>query len=353
MAKVLLEGIAKRFGAQEAVQRLDLDIRDRELLTLLGPSGCGKSTVLNIVAGLEAPSAGEITIGERRVTQLPPHERDVAMVFQSYALYPHKTVFENIAFPLRLRRTPREELTRKVTEVARRLGVLELLGRRPAQLSGGQRQRVALGRALVRRPSVFLLDEPLSNLDAQLRADTRAEIKRLHAEFETTTLYVTHDQTEAMTLSDRIAVLKQGQLQQVGSPAEIYDTPANRFVAGFVGNPGMNFVEARLEDGRLRLPGWDAALPLAAGAGTRDVIAGFRPEDVALTAPEGPRGQVEEVESLGSDTVVVFSWNGARIAARGPAAFRARRGDTLSFGIAPERLHLFDPQTGRRLTAPS
>jgi ABC-type sugar transport system ATPase subunit len=261
-------------------------------------------------------------------------------------------VFENIAFPLRLRRTPREELGRRVAEVARRLGVFELLGRRPAELSGGQRQRVALGRALVRRPRVFLLDEPLSNLDAQLRAETRAEIKRLHAEFETTTLYVTHDQTEAMTLSDRIAVLKGGQLQQVGSPAEIYDAPANRFVAGFVGNPGMNFVPARLEAGRLRLPGWDVAPAFTGAAATRDVIAGFRPEDVALTAPEGSRGQVEEVESLGSDTLVVFSWNGARVTARGPAAFRARRGDALSFRIAEERLHLFDPETGRRLTAP-
>ena len=351
MARVLLEGIAKSYGDVEAVQPLDLGVRDRELLTLLGPSGCGKSTVLGLVAGLEAPSAGEITIGERRVTHLPPQERDVAMVFQSYALYPHKSVFENIAFPLRLRRTPREEIPRRVGEIARRLGIDGLLDRRPAQLSGGQRQRVALGRALVRRSSVFLLDEPLSNLDAQLRADTRAEIKRLHGEFETTTLYVTHDQTEALTLSDRIALLKQGQLQQVGTPAEIYARPANRFVAAFVGNPGMNFVPGRLEQGRLLLPGWEVtpASTALAGDAPREILVGFRPEDVELAAAEGARGRIEEVERLGFESLVSLSWDGTRIVARGPADLQARTGETLTFRVPAERLHYFDPRTDQRL----
>jgi multiple sugar transport system ATP-binding protein len=349
MARVLLEGVAKEFGGALAVDRLDLDVRDRELLALLGPSGCGKSTVLNIVAGLESPSAGEVTIGERRVTQLEPNERDVAMVFQSYALYPHKTVFDNVAFPLKLRRVPRDEIGPKVRDVAVRLGIQDLLGRRPSELSGGQRQRVALGRALVRRPSVFLLDEPLSNLDAQLRTEMRAEIKRLHAEFATTTLYVTHDQTEAMTLADRVAVLKAGKLQQLGSPDEIYRLPANRFVAGFVGNPGMSFVPGRIEAGRVRLPGLELELALPSDAAQRDVLVGIRPEDVEVGGSDGTRGEVYAVEPLGAEALVVFLWGGARVTARAPASFRAAAGEPLGFRLARERLLLFDPESGARL----
>ena len=348
MARVLLEGVEKRFGGSWAVRRLDLAVADREFLTLLGPSGCGKSTVLNMVAGLEPPSAGEISIDDRRVTRLEPQQRDVAMVFQSYALYPHKTVFENMAFPLRLRREDPAEVTRRVRRLAAQLGVEELLGRRPAELSGGQRQRVALGRALVRRPSVFLLDEPLSNLDAQLRTETRAEIKRLHASFATTTLYVTHDQAEAMTLSDRIAVLQKGELQQVGTPAEIYARPANRFVAGFVGNPGMSFVAGRLEAGRLRLPGLELPAPLPRSEGSREVLAGIRPEDVSL-GQGGATGEIYAVEPLGAEALVVFLWGEARVTARAPASFRGLPGERVAFAVEASRVALFDPVSGRRL----
>ncbi len=351
MAEVRLDGIEKRFEGVVAVRRLDLLVRDRELLTLLGPSGCGKSTVLNVVAGLEAPTAGTVTIGDRDVTALEPEQRDVAMVFQSYALYPHMTVFGNIAFPLRLRRAGRDTIDRRVRDVAERLGIAPLVDRRPAELSGGQRQRVALARALVREPRVFLLDEPLSNLDAQLRTETRAEIKRLHAEFKTTTIYVTHDQTEAMTLSDRIAVMKDGALQQLGSPDEIYRAPANRFVAGFVGSPGMNFVPGRISGGGVELPG--ARVPLrAAGAtadGGRDVVVGIRPEDLELGTADGARGEVYAVERLGSEALVVVQWNGTRVTAHAPASFPAKAGDAVSFRFAADRIVLFDAEDGKRL----
>jgi multiple sugar transport system ATP-binding protein len=335
-----------------ALAPLDLEVRDREFLTLLGPSGCGKSTVLGLVAGLERPSAGEIYIGERKVTGVAPQERDVAMVFQSYALYPHKSVFQNIAFPLRLRGVRQEEIGSRVREVAGRLGLSALLDRRPAALSGGQRQRVALGRALVRRPQVFLLDEPLSNLDAQLRTETRAELKRLHREFTTTTIYVTHDQMEAMTLSDRIAVLKEGELQQVGTPDEIYRLPANRFVATFVGNPGMSFIPGRVEAGRLRLPEWERALPREPAVelpGRGEVAVGIRPEHVELPSRGGPRAEIDTVEPLGSDVLVVLSWAGTRIVARTGTGFGAGPGDVVRFDLHAGTALLFDPSTGERL----
>lgn len=350
MARVSLAGIEKRYRKALAVRRLDLEVRDREFLTLLGPSGCGKSTVLNVVAGLETPTTGRVFIGDRDVTELPPQERDVSMVFQSYALYPHKSVFENIAFSLKLRRIAGEELDRRVRDVATRLGVEALLTRRPGELSGGQRQRVALGRALVRKPKVFLLDEPLSNLDAQLRTDTRAEIKRLHTEFSTTTLYVTHDQVEAMTLSDRIAVLRDGELQQVGTPEEIYHAPANRFVAGFVGNPGMNFVTGRVEEGSVHLPGMRLPMPQIRFSG--DALVGIRPEDIELTADgpkEGASGEVYALELLGADALVVVTWAGARLTARAPASFRAAPGERVGIRFSPENLRLFDTASGERI----
>ena len=351
MARVSLAGVEKRYRKSLAVRRLDLEVRDREFLTLLGPSGCGKSTVLNIVAGLETPTTGRVFIGDRDVTELPPQDRDVSMVFQSYALYPHKSVFENIAFSLKLRRVATEEIDRRVRDVAARLGVEALLARRPGELSGGQRQRVALGRALVRKPTVFLLDEPLSNLDAQLRTDTRAEIKRLHAEFATTTLYVTHDQVEAMTLSDRIAVMKDGELQQVGTPEEIYRAPANRFVAGFVGNPGMNFVAGRVEEGSVHLPGMRLRLPEIPFSG--DVLVGIRPEDIEL-AVDGPKdgafGEVYAVELLGADALVVLTWAGTRVTARGPSSFRAAPGERIGIRFSREHVLLFNPTTGGRVS---
>ncbi len=351
MARVSLAGIEKRYGKVTAVRRLDLEVRDREFLTLLGPSGCGKSTVLNIVAGLETPTFGKVYIGERDVTDLEPQDRDVSMVFQSYALYPHKSVFDNIGFSLKLRGVAREDIDRRVRDVASRLGIGPLLDRRPGELSGGQRQRVALGRALVRKPTVFLLDEPLSNLDAQLRTGTRAEIKRLHTEFATTTLYVTHDQVEAMTLSDRIAVMEDGELQQVGTPEEIYRAPANRFVAGFVGNPSMNFVAGRMEKGILSLPGMQLRLSGTSFSG--EVQVGIRPEDIELSdaaAHDGASGEVYAVELLGSDVLVVLTWAGALITARAPSSFRAKPGERVGFYFSPGRTLLFEPKTGRRIT---
>jgi multiple sugar transport system ATP-binding protein len=353
LAELLIEGLEKRFGTASVVRHLSLKVHDQEFLTFLGPSGCGKSTILNMVAGLEAPTAGEIYIGGRRVTRLEPHERDIAMVFQSYALYPHKTIFENIAFPLKLRRVPRGEIAQRVKDVAARLGIAQLLDRRPAELSGGERQRVALGRALVRRPAVFLLDEPLSNLDSQLRTEMRAEIKRLHSEFGTTTLYVTHDQMEAMTLSDRIAVLRNGELQQVGTPDEIYRLPANCFVASFVGNPGMNFIRGEITEGAVCLSG----LRLEVGLGSEElpsgaVLVGVRPEDVELETSEGPSGDVHEVETLGADALVVLSWSATRIIARAPSSFRPRSGEQVRFRIPPGRALLFDPTTKNRIRLP-
>ena len=350
MARVTLDGVEKRFGKTLAVRRLDLDVRDREFLTLLGPSGCGKSTVLNMVAGLESPTTGKVFIGDRDVTALEPQDRDVSMVFQSYALYPHKSVFDNIAFSLKLRGVAREEIDGRVRDVASRLGVDALLDRRPGALSGGQRQRVALGRALVRKPTVFLLDEPLSNLDALLRTDTRAEIKRLHAEFATTTLYVTHDQVEAMTLSDRIAVMKDGELYQLGTPEEIYRSPANRFVAGFVGNPSMNFVAGRIEEGRLTLPGMTLRLPEKPFSG--EVVVGIRPEDIelAVDGKEGEAaGEVYAVELLGSDVLVVLTWAETRITARAPSSFRTKPGERIGIRFSPSSVLLFHPSSGERI----
>src|SRR5512138_2596051 len=249
MAGVTLRGVAKRFGATSVIEAVDLEIRDHEFMVLVGPSGCGKSTLLRMIAGLEDVSAGELLIGDRVVNDVPPKDRDVAMVFQSYALYPHMTIRENLEFGLKIRKTPKTEIDRLVADAAHVLGITPLLGRKPKQLSGGQRQRVAVGRAIVRKPSVFLFDEPLSNLDAKLRVQMRAEIKRIQQRLGTTAIYVTHDQVEAMTMGSRIAVLHAGKLQQVGAPLEVYERPANLFVAAFIGTPPMNFVEARVAEG--------------------------------------------------------------------------------------------------------
>jgi len=347
VARVVLDGVEKRFGRTVAVHPLDLEVKDGEFLTILGPSGCGKSTVLLLVSGLESPTAGSVRIADRDVTALEAHERDVAMVFQSYALYPHKTVRENIDFPLKIRHVDREERDRRVREVAATLGIDKLLDRRPRELSGGERQRVALGRALVRKPQVFLLDEPLSNLDAQLRTEMRAELKRLHAEFETTFVYVTHDQVEAMTLSERIAVLKDGELQQLGPPTEIYERPANTFVGRFVGNPGMSFVGAELRGRRLALPGMELSVP-DGGLEAKRVLLGVRPEHIEV-AKGDTEGTIFTVEPLGSETLVVFDWAGARLTARADASFRGGAGDALRFRFEPARVQLFDAESEKRL----
>ena len=340
-----LQGVVKRFGGVVAVDGVDLVVSPGEFFVLLGPSGCGKSTLLRLVAGLERPTAGRIYIHGREVTHLEPRERDVAMVFQSYALYPHLTVRENLAFPLRVRREPREAIATRVEEVARMLQIEELLDRKPRELSGGQRQRVAIGRALVRRPHLFLFDEPLSNLDAQLRTTMRGELARLHRRLGTTVLYVTHDQVEAMTLGTRIALLHRGRLEQVGSPQEVYERPATAFVATFVGSPPMNLVEGETRDGVFQGKGlvWKAGVPPGA------THLGIRPEDLLLE-PGGPwTGQVDWVEALGAETLIHIRAGEALLVVRERGATRLPLGSRVS--VRPRRLHWFGSD-GRRLEPP-
>src|SRR5262249_34842617 len=312
MAAIHLDKVEKVYPNGHVARRgLDLDIADGEFLVLVGPSGCGKSTALRIVAGLEAPTGGHVFIGDRDVTALPPQERDLAMVFQSYALYPHKTVRENLEFGLRVRKTPAAVIAERVGNAAKILDVHQLLDRKPGQLSGGQRQRVALGRAIVRQPQAFLLDEPLSNLDAKLRIQTRAELARLHRHLRATMLYVTHDQEEAMTLGDRLAVLREGKLQQVASPLEIYRRPANAFVAGFVGSPSMNFFSCTVQrqNGHLQLGSPYFSVPLdesAVGLKSESVLLGIRPQDIRLVDAENAdaRAQVDVIQPLGNEALV-------------------------------------------------
>jgi multiple sugar transport system ATP-binding protein len=359
MAGVTLRGVTKRFGSVVAVDRVDLEIRDGEFMVLVGPSGCGKSTVLRMIAGLEEVSEGTVEIAGRVVNDVAPKERDIAMVFQSYALYPHMTVRENLDFGLRIRRTPKAELEARVGEAAEILGIAELLERRPKELSGGQRQRVAVGRAIVRHPSLFLFDEPLSNLDAKLRVQMRAELSKLHKRLGTTVVYVTHDQVEAMTMGDRIAILEAGRLQQVGAPLEVYERPANAFVAGFIGTPPMNLLDARVsEDGaRLRGDGFDLPVPaahrgVAAGAA---VVLGIRPEDLYLT-PGQARGEsapltltVEIVETLGHDAIAHGRVSRELVAASLDPHFTAEPGETVELAVDLDAVHLFDAETRMRL----
>jgi len=361
MAEVRLEDIEKIHpGGIRALEGIDLAVADRELLVLVGPSGCGKSTALRLVAGLETPTRGRILLGGRDVTPLSPRDRDVAMVFQSYALYPHKSVRENLAFGLRMRGTPAAERERRVAEVAGLLGLEGVLDRRPAQLSGGQRQRVALGRALVREPRAFLLDEPLSNLDAKLRVETRAELARLQRAVGATMLYVTHDQEEAMTLGDRVAVLHAGRLEQVAPPLEVYRRPATRFVADFIGTPRMNWLEGDLSsDGgspTLRGPELRLALPPALArtsiALPRRVVLGVRPHDLEPCAEASAdlRGRVDLVEALGHALLVhVRAEGGRELRILVSADLRIAAGDSIAMRMRPDRLHLFDAENGRRI----
>jgi multiple sugar transport system ATP-binding protein len=362
MAGVTLRGIAKRFGDTSVIEGLDLEIRDGEFMVLVGPSGCGKSTVLRMIAGLEEVSAGELRIGDRLVTDVAPKDRDVAMVFQSYALYPHMTIRENLEFGLKIRKTPRADIDRLVAEAAEVLGITPLLERKPKQLSGGQRQRVAVGRAIVRKPAVFLFDEPLSNLDAKLRVQMRAEIKRIQQKLGTTSIYVTHDQVEAMTMGHRIAVLSGGKLQQVGPPLEVYERPANLFVAAFIGTPPMNFLAGALADGGGRFQASALGFPLPASARAaaaplagRKVVAGIRPENV-LPAGRAPRGEgapveatVDIVETLG-DEIVVHARAGEDVLVFKEDPHRAPEiGAKVSLQLDLAALHLFDAGTERRL----
>jgi multiple sugar transport system ATP-binding protein len=358
MASIVLENVVKRYGrGPEAVKGISLAIGEGAFVTLVGPSGCGKSTLLNLIAGLEEPTAGTIRFDGEVVNDRPPGERDVAMVFQSYALYPHKSVYENMAFPLRVARAPRDEIDRRVREAAARLEIAHLLDRRPRDLSGGQRQRVALGRALVRRPRAFLLDEPLSNLDAALRVQMRAEIKRLHADLAATFVYVTHDQAEALTLSDEVVVLRDGRVEQVAPPREVYERPANVFVARFLGSPPINLIEGRAAKeaietaaGRLPLPAGRVLSPAA-------VLVGVRPEAARVALGEARpgtlAGRVYVVEPLGAETLVTVALDGGgRVACRAEPGFAARPGDRAAVEVAAEAMHFFDPRTEKRIVEP-
>jgi multiple sugar transport system ATP-binding protein len=356
MAAITLDKIDKRYpNGYVAARGLSLEIVDGELLVLVGPSGSGKSTVLRIIAGLERPTAGRVLIGERDVTPLRPQERDVAMVFQSYALYPHMTVRENMAFGLRIRKQASAVIDRRVAEVAESLGLAHLLDRKPAQLSGGQRQRVALGRAIVREPRAFLFDEPLSNLDAQLRVDTRAELARLHRRLGATMVYVTHDQVEAMTLGTRVAVLKDGVLQQIAPPMELYRRPLNRFVGGFIGSPAMNFVRGVIQpngEGRtFAAPGFAIPLPRAV-AHSGDVVLGVRPQDITIdNSPDsGPRAVVSLVEPLGSEQIVHLTIDGlGDLVAVVASEASPRVDERVAVRVPESAIHLFDVGSGERI----
>jgi multiple sugar transport system ATP-binding protein len=348
MARIRCEGVTKTYGPVTALARLSLDIRDREFMVFLGPSGCGKTTTLNIIAGLEQISEGEIWFDEQRVTLVPPHKREIAMVFQSYALYPQKTVFENIAFGLRLRGAAAAAIDGKVKAAAEQLEIAHLLERRPHQLSGGQRQRVALGRALVRQPAAFLMDEPLSNLDAGLRVSMRTLIKKLHRSMGTTFVYVTHDQAEALTLADRITVMRNGVVQQVDTPDRIYNRPRNRFVAGFLGSPQMNFVEGEIVDDAAGPAfvrgGFRVALDPAKAQAGRKVVLGLRAEDVEIGTARSPgvTGLVVLISPLGSEQHVNIQAGDVELVVRFPKEARVAVGDRIDIGFDPRRLHLFD-----------
>jgi multiple sugar transport system ATP-binding protein len=362
MAALSIHKVQKRYGNVQILRGIDLAIADGEFLILVGPSGCGKSTLLNMIAGLEDISEGDIVIGERRVNDLSPKDRDIAMVFQSYALYPSMTVQENIEFGMRMKKVPKAERQAVVSRVAKTLQIEPLLARRPAQLSGGQRQRVAMGRALARNPAIFLFDEPLSNLDAKLRVEMRAEIKALHQRLRSTIVYVTHDQVEAMTLGDRIAVMKDGLVQQFGTPAEIYERPVNMYVAGFIGSPTMNFVQAQLQHAggawSARLDGLPDALPLRLSpedaSGGASVILGLRPEHFHLTTPHSQGAVpvvVELTEPTGADTFIAGRLGGQKITLRCSPKDLLRPGDTAWFDIDADAISLFDPKTQLRLQA--
>ena len=363
MAQVNLENVWKQFDSVVAVRDVSLTINDKEFVVLVGPSGCGKSTTLRMVAGLEEITKGTIKIGERVVNDVPPKDRDIAMVFQNYALYPHMSVYDNMAFGLKLRKFPKQEIQQRVQEAAVLLGIQELLQRKPRALSGGQRQRVAVGRAIVRKPQVFLFDEPLSNLDAKLRVAMRAELKKLHDRLQATVIYVTHDQVEAMTMGDRIVIMKDGLIQQVGAPLEVYAHPQNQFVAGFIGSPAMNFIPCTVssKDGQLFFtnPGLNLVVPssrakaLAAYAG-KPVTMGVRPEELREATPQDPANtvfdaMVEVVEPIGHEIYLDVQAGPVELIARVSPDTPAKVGQKIKLAATVEKLHAFDPQTEKAI----
>jgi multiple sugar transport system ATP-binding protein len=362
MASVTFDHVTKAYADDAvAVDDLNLLIKDGEFLVLVGPSGCGKTTALRCLAGLEEITAGQIKIDERVVNRVPSKDRNIAMVFQSYALYPHMTVYDNLAFGLKLLKTPKAEIRRRVEEAAKILNLELLLDRKPRALSGGQRQRVALGRAIVREPAAFLMDEPLSNLDAKLRVQTRAEILRLQERLGTTTIYVTHDQVEAMTMGDRIAVMSLGVLQQIGTPPELYENPVNKFVAAFIGSPAMNFATAKAHDDGLQLGGTKLELTGRAAKAAqenrgRDLVIGFRPEDLRIDGQPGSGAvkipaKIDVVEYLGHEELIHAQSEGHEVVALVPADQKVQSGDEVTFAIPSEKLHVFDPETELTLTS--
>jgi multiple sugar transport system ATP-binding protein len=359
MAQVMLKALNKKYDEVHAVKDVNLHIRDKEFMVLVGPSGCGKSTTLRMVAGLEEITAGEIHIGDRLVNDLPPKDRDIAMVFQNYALYPHMSVYDNMAFGLKMRKFPKAEIEKRVKDAAEILGIQELLKRKPRQLSGGQRQRVAVGRAIVRHPQVFLFDEPLSNLDAKLRVQMRVELKKLHDRLETTAIYVTHDQVEAMTLGDRVVVMKDGWIQQVGEPLELYGHPTNKFVAGFIGSPAMNFIDVAINEANGQVvaeaQGLRLLVPPAKAAVLRpykgqQIALGVRPEDVhvatgADAAHHSFDAAVEVVEPLGSEILLDVRIGRGTIVARVEPSVRVKVHETVKLAVNADKLHFFDAKT--------
>jgi multiple sugar transport system ATP-binding protein len=346
MSAVSLRGVRKSFGSTEVVHGVDISIADGEFCVLVGPSGCGKSTLLRMIAGLEEISAGEIAIGARVVNTLRPKERDIAMVFQNYALYPHMTVYDNMAFSLKLAGVAKDEAEQRVADASQILGLNDYLQRYPRQLSGGQRQRVAMGRAIVRKPQVFLFDEPLSNLDAKLRVAMRTEIKALHQRLTTTSVYVTHDQIEAMTMADKIVVMNNGRVEQIGSPLELYDNPANLFVAGFIGSPAMNFLKGRLNGAAVAV-GSGISLPVKTKLESgRDVLLGVRPEHLAVAA-DGVPAEVVVVEPTGADTQIFCKLAGTDVTAVVRERHDFRPGESIR--LKPQLTYLFDPSSGARL----
>ena len=350
MAEMRLKNVSKRWGEYVGVDNFDLHIADQEFIVLLGPSGCGKSTTMRMIAGLEEVSEGEIWIGDRVVNRLEPKDRDIAMVFQSYGLYPQLSVYENIRFPLKVRKVPKDQHHEQVMRAAAMVELTDLLERRPAALSGGQRQRVALGRAIVRKPTVFLMDEPLSNLDAKLRVSTRAQIKNLQHQLKTTTIYVTHDQIEAMTLADRVVVMNAGKIQQVGTPTDIYDNPANTFVASFIGSPAMNLIPGTLTNGTFEAEG--IRIPGLSATHSGPVTLGFRAEDVNI-APEGGelRAPVYSMELLGEASMISYRIGDALVSVKAPKDFRIEIGEEVGTSIPASMCHLFDSTIGKRIAS--
>jgi multiple sugar transport system ATP-binding protein len=356
MAEVQLNKVVKTYDDTPAVRGIDLSISDKEFIVLVGPSGCGKSTTLRMIAGLEEITDGEILIGGDVVNDVPPKDRDIAMVFQNYALYPHMTVKENMAFSLKLRKAPRDEIERRVARAAEILGLQQFLERYPRQLSGGQRQRVAMGRAIVRDPQVFLFDEPLSNLDAKLRVQMRTEIKELHQRLKTTSVYVTHDQIEAMTMADRIVVMQLGLVEQIGAPLELYDRPANLFVAGFIGSPSMNFIDCTVQRngaGPVAVTKDGTRLPLPPDTAARDgqqVVYGVRPEHIEMRRDgDGIDGRVVVVEPTGAEILAIVHWAGGEVQVLFRERYPLSPNDVLNLAPKLEHVHVFDKQSGRRI----